>query len=122
MRLTKEKISDINFLELTPVRNFEHVIEETGLVSVLVPKFSQKVLAKVINPIIKTPFFKAKLDEIGSETWLEINGEKNVEAITKQLEIKFGEKINPSVERITKFLSNLHNNNFISFKELKKGE
>ena len=122
MRLTKEKISDINFLELTPVRNFEHVIEETGLVSVLVPKFSQKVLAKVINPIIRTPFFKAKLDEIGSETWLEINGEKSVEAITKQLEIKFGEKINPSVERITKFLSNLHNNNFISFKELKKGE
>jgi len=120
MKLFKGKKSDINYLELTPVRNYDYVIEKSGLVSVLVPKFTEKILVRILNPLLKSPFFKAKLDEFGSETWLEINGEKSVEEISKQLEIKFGENINPSVERTTKFLSNLYNYNFISFKELKE--
>jgi hypothetical protein len=120
MKIFKEKKSDINYLTLTPIRNYEHVIEDSGLVSVLVPKFTEKFLARVLNPLLKFPYFKAKLDEFGSETWLKISGEDNVEEIAKQLELKFGEKINPSIERTTKFLTNLYNYNFISFKELKE--
>src|SRR4030067_2983268 len=121
MKLIKQTKSDSNDLELTPIRNYDHVVEESGLISVLVPKFTEKISAGILNPLLirlrRTPFFKAKLDEFGSETWLEINGEKNVEEISKKLEIKFGEKINPVVERTTKFLSNLHKYNFITFKE-----
>ena len=63
---------------------------------------------------------KLKLDELGSATWLEIDGGKNVQNICDLLKEKIGEKINPAEERVTKFLSQLYLNKFITFKELIK--
>jgi Coenzyme PQQ synthesis protein D (PqqD) len=114
----KKSNPDINFLELTPVRNYEHEVEKNGLISVFVPKFDIKWLDKIMSRIIKSRFFKAKLDEFGTETWLEIDGVKSVQMISNQLSKKFGEKINPVDERLTKFLSELYKYNFITFKEL----
>ena len=108
----------INYLELTPVRNYDHVIEDSGLISVLVPKFDIKWLDKIMSNIIKSRFFKAKLDEFGTETWLEMDGNKSVQLISEHLSQKFGEKINPVDERLTKFLSELYKYNFITFKEI----
>jgi len=114
----KKSNPDINFLELTPVRNYEHEIENNGLISVFVPKFDIKWLDRILSRIIKSRFFKAKLDEFGTETWLEIDGVKSVQMISSQLSKKFGEKINPVDERLTKFLAELYKYNFITFKEL----
>lgn len=110
--------SSINYLELTPVRNYDHVVEDTGLISVLVPKFDIKWIDKIMSKIIKSRFFKAKLDEFGTETWLEVDGVKSVQDISNRLSQKFGEKISPVEERLTKFLSELYKYNFITFKEL----
>lgn len=118
MKLFKEKYSRINYLELTPVRIYQHEVENNGLVSVLVPKFDMHLLDKLMSKIIKSRYFKAKLDEFGTETWLEIDGTKSVQKISEHLVEKFGEKINPVNERLTKFLSQLHSYNFITFREL----
>ena len=118
MFFRKKSNPDINFLELTPVRNYEHEIENSGMVSVFVPKFDIKWLDRILSGIIKSRFFKAKLDEFGTETWLEIDGVKSVQMISSQLSKKFGEKINPVDERLTKFLAELYKYNFITFKEL----
>jgi len=118
MFFRKKSNPDINFLELTPVRNYEHEIENNGLISVFVPKFDIIWLDRILSRIIKSRFFKAKLDEFGTETWLEIDGVKSVQMISNQLSKKFGEKINPVDERLTKFLSELYKYNFITFKEL----
>ena len=118
MFFRKKSNPDINFLELTPVRNYEHEIENNGLISVFVPKFDIKWLDRILSGIIKSRFFKAKLDEFGTETWLEIDGVKSVQMISNQLSKKFGEKINPVDERLTKFLAELYKYNFITFKEL----
>jgi hypothetical protein len=114
----KKSNSVINYLELTPVRNYDHEVENNGLVYVLVPKFDIKFLDKIMSGFIKSRFFKAKLDEFGTETWLEIDGTKSVQMISEHLHQKFGDNINPVNERLTKFLSQLHNYNFITFKEL----
>ncbi len=115
----KSKIkSDLNYLELTPVRIYQHEIENNGLVSVLVPKFDITFLDKIMSKIIKSRYFKAKFDEFGTETWLEIDGVNSVQKISEHLIQKFGEKINPVNERLTKFLSQLHSYNFITFREL----
>jgi Coenzyme PQQ synthesis protein D (PqqD) len=114
----KKSNPDINYLELTPVRNYEYEVENNGLISVFVPKFDIKWLDRILSGIIKSRFFKAKLDEFGTETWLEIDGVKSVQMISNQLSKKFGEKINPVDERLTKFLSELYKYNFITFKEL----
>lgn len=118
MFFRKKLETTINYLELTPVRNYDHVVEDTGLISVLVPKFDIKWIDKIMSKIIKSRFFKAKLDEFGTETWLEIDGTKSVQSVSEHLQKKFGEKINPVDERLTKFLSELYKYNFITFKEL----
>ena len=118
---TKKNISNtINYLALTPVRNYDHVIEESGLISVLVPKFGIKWMDFVMSKFIKSLFFKAKLDEFGTETWNEIDGNKSVHQISENLLQKFGDKINPVNERLTNFLTQLYKNNFISFKEINR--
>src|SRR4030067_723292 len=108
MKLIKQTKSDSNDLELTPIRNYDHVVEESGLISVLVPKFTEKISAGILNPLLirlrRTPFFKAKLDEFGSETWLEINGEKNVEEISKKLEIKKHPRPSKQEEKIVQYV------------------
>jgi len=61
-------------------------------------------------------------DELGSEVWLAIDGNKNVQTIIREMDDKIGEKIQPSQDRISKFITQLYNHRFIYFKELKKGK
>jgi hypothetical protein len=68
----------------------------------------------------KNKFVKLNLDELGSATWLQIDGKKNVQAIADVLKEKFGESLIQPEERITKFMSQLYLNKMITFKELKK--
>jgi hypothetical protein len=116
----KKELFDINYLQLTPDRLFDHVMEENGKVSVLIPRFTNKILVKTLSPILKSPFVKTKFDEFGSEVWLEIDGKKKVLDILTCLRQKFGERIEPIEERLTKFLTQLYNYKFVSFNEIKK--
>jgi hypothetical protein len=116
----KKELSNINYLELTPGRLFEHIIEENGKVSVLIPRFTNFLLVKTLAPMLKSPFVKTKFDEFGSQVWLEIDGKKKVVDISSSLREKFGEKIEPVEERLTKFLTQLYNYKFVSFNEFKK--
>jgi transcriptional regulator of heat shock response len=116
----KKELSDINYLQLTPDRLFDHVIEENGKVSVLIPRFTNKILIKTLSPMLKSPFVKTKFDEFGSQVWLEIDGKKKVLDISTNLKQKFGERIEPVEERLTKFLTQLYNYKFVSFNEIKK--
>jgi len=116
----KKELFDINYLELTPGRLYDHVIEENGKVSVLIPRFTNKLLIKTLSPMLKSPFVKTKFDEFGSQVWLEIDGKKKVLDISTSLKLKFGERIEPVEERLTRFLTQLYNYKFVSFNEIKK--
>lgn len=107
-----------NLLELTPVRVNEHE-EHEGLIRILIPKFKNKFLISLI-PKTKSKFITVKLDEIGSATWLLINGKRKVSKIVEELREKFGEKIEPAEERVSKFIGGLNLHSIIYFKELKK--
>src|SRR5665811_1134104 len=90
----KKKInSSINYLELTPKRSYDHELEDTGKVSVLVPKFKNKFLVNYLAPRLRSQYIKAKLDDFGSLTWIEMDGTKNVQSISQALTDKFGEKV-----------------------------
>ena len=76
----KKKINcSINYLELTPKRVYNYEVESSGKISVLVPKFKNKLLVNFLAPRLKAPYIKAKLDDFGSLTWIEMDGKKNVE-------------------------------------------
>lgn len=115
----KKKInSSINYLELTPKRVYNYEVESSGKISVLVPKFKNKLLVNFLAPRLKAPYIKAKLDDFGSLTWIEMDGTKNVESISQLLTDKFGDKVQPVNERLTKFLTQLYQYNFITFNEI----
>lgn len=114
---SKKKKSEINYLELTPFRKLNHSLKDDGLIDVLVPRFSDKIFGKLLQPRLKNPYIRANLDELGTATWLEIDGNKQVGEIISNLNNKMGDKIQPANQRITLFLSHLHRNGFISFKE-----
>lgn len=117
MKLLKDKIQH-NLLELTPVRE-KKFTQDDGRVTIYFPKFKSAFMQNLI-PRNKPKDFNIHFDELGSEVWLAIDGNKNVTNIIKELDEKIGEKIQPSQDRISKFITQLYYHRFIYFKELKK--
>jgi hypothetical protein len=119
----KKRLEDgTNLLELTPFHLYSHEVEEDGLVSVLIPRFHNKILANILSPRLRDPYVRVRFDEFGSSTWLEIDGNKKVTAIADNLTKIHGEKIQPVHERVAKFLNQIYLYKFINFNEMKGEE
>ncbi len=117
--LQRRKIlKDANYLDLTPVKLHESEIDQTGTVIVIIPKFTNKYAAKILLPLLKTKNFRIKLDELGSAVWNSIDGKTNVANLCIKLHKEIGSKIDPVQERVTKFLTQLYLQGFITFKEI----
>jgi len=114
----KSNLSNINYLELTPYRLFEYTVEDDSKVSVLIPRFTNKILVKTIAPMLKSLYVKTLLDDFGSHVWQQIDGKNKVLDIAVSLKNKFGEKAEPAEERVTKFLTQLYTYKFLKFKEI----
>ena len=78
------------------------------MVTVIVPKFKNKIVVKLISPKLKSDHFKIKLDKFGSAVWLKINGKTKVDQIIKDLKKKFGDEIQEEAERTTKYIFHLY--------------
>ena len=115
----RARLKNVNYLEVTPVRVLNEEIDENNIVTVLIPKVTNRFAKKYFEPMLKSPVIKLKLDEIGSASWLAIDGKKNVAEIATELLKKFGDKIDPVDERLTKYLTTLYEQRFISFQEIK---
>ncbi len=111
-----------NYLELTPVRTEHFETSTGGLVTLLVPKFKSRTLSYFLIPKGKSDHFRIRLDEMGSATWLAIDGQKNVGVLCQILSDVVGEKIQPVHERVPKFLTTLYEQRYITFKELQEAE
>lgn len=118
-RERRKILKNANYLDLHPLKLHSEEIND-NIVTVLIPKFKNKFIVKHIVPKLKSPDIKLKLDEIGSATWLLLDGTKEVRTIAKLLLDKFGEKIEPVNQRLTKFLTNLYEQRLITFKEINK--
>ncbi len=120
-KFIKQKKNGIehNLLELVPSRNYDHNYREDNLIDVLVPRFNDKIFGKILQPRLKNPFIRANLDELGSNTWELIDGEKSVTDIINLMTEKFTEE-NDIENRIVVFIQNLYKNGFIKFINIKQ--
>ena len=109
-----------NYFDLTPVRIYKEEIDEKGLATIIIPKFTNKLAVKIFNNRMKSDVIKIKLDDIGSAAWLAMNGKNNVGDIAKIVVDKLGEKVNPIEERLPKFITHLYEQKYISFVEINK--
>ncbi|OGU55768.1 MAG: hypothetical protein A2V66_14490 [Ignavibacteria bacterium RBG_13_36_8] len=114
----RQILKKTNCLDLTPVRRYSEEINDEGLVTVIIPKFTNQFLVRTILPKLKFPVMKINLDEIGSAVWLWIDGKINVGQIADRMLEKFGDKVQPVEERLTKFITHLYEQKFITFSEL----
>jgi hypothetical protein len=123
--LQRRKIlKKINALEMTPVRLMEHEILENGKANILYPRFSKRIWSKLLQPSWKDKYIRIKLDEFGTATWLLIDGNSNVGKICTELKSRFpGTLEEPDLEsRVSKFLTILYEQRYISFREVMKEE
>lgn len=115
----RAKLKNANYLEVTPLRILNEEVDQNNIVTILIPKVTNRFAKKYFEPMLKTPVIKLKLDEIGSASWLAIDGKKKVADIAAELVQKFGDKIDPVEERLTKYLTTLYEQRFITFQEIK---
>ena len=118
MQLKKEETQAVNLWELKPLRIAKWETTEEGKVVVLVPKFKNPFLAKWILPFLAKPFFRIKLDDIGSLIWQQCDGATPISTIAETLRAKFGEAVDPVDERINKFLNHLERGDLLSVKRM----
>lgn len=118
MKTQKVKLRETNLLDLIPVQNIRSRQKEEGFYVLLKPKFTHPLLVKHLLPRLKNPYFKIKLDEIGSFIWNLCDGKNTVKDIGNLLRKRFGERIEPLHDRVGLFFQNLEKNKFITFRNL----
>jgi hypothetical protein len=109
------KPPEVNLLDLIPRRMIEHEIGDDNLVTLLAPRFKSSFLRKWLEPRMKRPYLKVRLDEIGSAVWLLCDGKRTVKEIAQPLRERFREKIEPCYDRLGQFMQNLEGNRFICY-------
>jgi len=106
----------INLLDLIPVKNIECQKNEEGLIVLLKPKFKNPFLAKHLLPLLKNPYYRIRLDALGSSVWELCDGHLTVKELGRKLKDKFGDNAEPLFDRLALFLQSLEKNRFIYYK------
>ena len=83
-----------------------------GRAVLLVPRFRWGPLAKWLQPRLRKPHIRVKLDDIGSFVWKRCNGKTTFREIAKAMKDEFGEQTEPTDDRLMKFLLTLQKNKF----------
>jgi len=115
---SKKKENQLNFLELTPIQKFEHFENEENIITIKIPKFQNSSISKFLIPKTKSEFIHVKLDKIGSMVWKSITGENNVASICEKMVENTSENSEDLQMRITQYLTILHKQRLIKYKEL----
>jgi hypothetical protein len=105
---------EVNLLTLKPVRNVPWETSPDGRIVLLVPKFRNRVLVRVLVPLLKRPTVRLTLDERGSDVWSLCNGETDVAAIARHLDAKYGTDSDPGYERLARFFAGLERERLVT--------
>lgn len=109
-------MEEVNLLDLIPERTAKFEESSDGLVTILKPKFRNKLLVKYLIPRLKSPNFKVNLDQFGSFVWNQCDGKNTVEQIGNLLKDKFQDNIEPVYDRLAVFVQSLARYRFIEYK------
>ena len=113
MKLKKEKKED-NFMLYVPKK--KHTTWEMDKKQVKIIFYHDKAIERFLRWLVKKPRVSdMTLDEIGSETWLLIDGKNNVYDISIKLFEKYGERCNPNNNSLVMVLRHMNRRGWISF-------
>ena len=116
-----KKQLEANLLDLVPERIGEYEAGEDGFVTLLMPRFRNNLMRRLVEPRLAPGRrrFKLKLDDIGTAVWLLIDGKRSAREIAGNLRERFGERIeNQCYERLGVFFQQLERGRFICYANL----
>lgn len=102
--------------EQKPQRTVQWETLNDETIVVLVPKFKSALLQRWILPILAKPYFRVKLDHIGSMFWKLSDGSRTLGEIRDEMKTTFGERIEPVDERLGRFVYQLYKGGLITFR------
>ncbi len=97
----------INLFTLRPARRARWERGADGLVTVRVPKFTNRLAVRWLVPLLARPEVTVRLDAEGSFVWDRCDGGTTVQAIAEQLHAKLGGDETAVGERVGRFVEKL---------------
>ncbi|MGV3487352.1 MAG: PqqD family protein [Tuberibacillus sp.] len=117
----KRRIPD-NLLTLKPCLNEHFLLQKMGNDEHLVMPRTSWIEGLGVKWFRQSPELRYRLDDLGSFVLHRCNGRYTVEDIGKELYERFGERAEPTLNRLVKFLQILDNNSVIYFKKTSADE
>lgn len=111
------KKQEENYLERIPARpdGLEWSTDEDGIVTLEV--HNKGVMNRIAQKLLKkTKISYIHLDEIGSFVWPLMDGERTITEIGELVEEHFGEKAQPTYNRLAQFFHILESYGFVQWK------
>lgn len=102
-----------NLFDLKPARNLTWETGEKELVVLTVPKFRNRVLARLLLPRLKKPDYRVKLDDVGSFIWNSCDGHLTILEIADRVAKKFGGDADALYGRVADFFKKLAREEFV---------
>lgn len=119
--MSKKNRQKENFLDYIPKHNTLFPYEETKNGNIEIIRKNKGLFNRIAQIFFRRPKkSRIELDRFGSYVWRQIDGEKSVHEIGKQVKEAFGQEAEPVYERLTEFLHILRNNEFILYVNLLK--
>lgn len=83
----------------------------------LVPRFRRGPLARWLQPKLRRPHIRVKLDEIGSFAWRRLDGKTPFAEVAAAMRERFGEGLREAEPRLRQFLAILFKHRFVQLSE-----
>lgn len=104
---------DSHSLQGCPRRRLEWEEDEQGRALVLRPKFGEGRWGSWIASHVKNPYYRIRLDEVGTLVWKSCDGATEVSEIAERMRRQFGARIEPAEERLYRFLRQMYRSRLI---------
>jgi hypothetical protein len=98
----------VNLYELKPrqKRSFEEL--EDGAVAVLVPRYGNNVVGRLLKRVLNERPVRVRLEDVGASVWRLCDGDRTVLEIGEKLQSEYGDRIEPLYDRLELFLKQMH--------------
>lgn len=104
-----------NLYEMVPYRRREFEERPDGTVEVLMPRYGENVVGRVLKGVLNNKPVRVQLDEVGASVWRLCDGKRTVHDIGEALHAEFGERIEPVYDRLHHFLEQMRRSELIEW-------
>jgi hypothetical protein len=96
-----------NLFGLKPVQKRSSEDRTDGTVDVLIPRYGDNPVGRLLKKVMSERPVRIHLDDIGTSVWRLCDGSRTVHEIGESLHIQFGDRIEPVYDRLETFLKQM---------------